>query len=161
MKDIKYLKKDIHSLKMGIKYKLSRNIANSMLKETHLNFMKGAYMNDDRTEKWEPRLYDKIRTPSGRKLGYKPLLRTRSLYNSYKTVVRPKESHIEIGIKSNLSYAQVQNEGGQTKRRWRQPEYGINRKPPVIPARRHAGIGKRTIRRAIKEINMFFKKNIK
>lgn len=161
MADITELKRTISSLKKGIQGEMSMRIAQSMLRETHLNIDKGAYMNDGHTEKWDKRLYDIKKTPSGRYLGYKALKRTMRLYKGYEPFVEAVGKITRIGIRTNVEYAQLQNEGGKATGRWVQPEYKIDRKPPTIKARRHAGVGSRTMTRSKKEIERLFKKYLK
>ena len=162
MRTINDLRSDLKNFGNTIRYEIPKNIATVMLKETHENFSKSEYGNDGTKDKWEKRYYDIHKTPIGIKLRYKPLMRTGALYRSYKTYIRRMGSfNMRVGIHSNLSRAKLHNEGGKAKGRWVQPEYKIDRPAPTVQARKHAGIGSRTMRRIRIEIDRTLKKNFK
>ena len=161
MRTINDLRSDLKDFRNTIRYGIPKDIAMVMLEETHENFIKSEYGNDGKKEKWEKRYYDTHNTPAGIKLRYKPLRRTWALYRSYKTYIRRMGYCIRVGIHSNLSRAKLHNEGGKARGRWVQPEYKIDRPAPTVQARKHAGIGSRTMRRIGIEINRTLKKNLK
>lgn len=162
MRTINDLISQVKGLGYELRFNMPIRIAENMVKETQRNFRAQGYTNDGKFERWPERRYDILKTPSGRKLGYKKLLRTRRLYNSYKTYVKRLGGfNIKVGVQSNVPYAKVQNEGGQTKGRWIQERYGINRPAPRIPARKHAGIGTKTMRDVEREIDRTIKKFLK
>lgn len=147
----------LQQLKKCIRDEMPKAISEVMLKETRENFQKEAYLNDGTTEKWKERLYDLHNTPAGMKLQYPKLRRTGRLYNS----IRKKAEPYKAIVKTYTPYAKLQNEGGKSPKRWVQPQYKINRKPPNIPARRFMGVGQETYSKANDEILAIWDKNFK
>lgn len=152
----------LKELGKALRFELPQRIAENMVKETQRNFRAQGYTNDGKFERWKDRRYDVLKTPAGIKLGYKKLLRTRRLYNSYRPYIKRFGGfNIRVGVQSDVPYAKVQNEGGRTKGRWIQEKYKIDRPAPRIPARKHAGIGTKTMIEVEKEINRTIKKYLK
>lgn len=162
MRTINDLISQVKGLGHELRFNMPRRIAENMVKETRRNFRAQGYTNDGKFERWKDRRYDVLKTPAGIKLGYKKLLRTRRLYNSYRPYIKRFGGfNIRVGVQSDVPYAKVQNEGGQTKGRWIQEKYKIDRPAPRIPARKHAGIGTRTMRDVEREIDRAIKKFLK
>lgn len=146
----------LRSLRNCVRSEMPKAISESMFKETKQNFQKEAYLGNGKFEKWKERMYDVHNTPIGIKLPYPKLRRTGRLYNSIKKITNVPYT---AGLKTSVPYAQLQNEGGKSPKRWVQPAYKIYRKPPQIPARQFMGVGARTYRLAHRAILAVWNKN--
>lgn len=146
----------LKGLRNCVRSEMPKAISESMLKETKQNFQKEAYTNDGGAQKWKERMYDVHNTPIGVTLPYPKLRRTGRLYNSIKKITNVPYT---AGLKTSVPYAQLQNEGGKAQKRWVQPAYKINRRPPKIPARQFMGVGARTYRLAHMAILAVWNKN--
>lgn len=140
----------LRAIKEDHRKKIPDEIAKMMFDQTKENFYKQSYNNDNKSEKWPERIYEK-------KLTYPKLRYTSAMFRS----IKPFSNSNKAGIGSNIPYTKKQNEGAIGNFEFIRPEYGIYIKIRKILPRKFMGIGEKTINETKKIILRYWNKRFK